>query len=59
MIAGILVLFWMPVYTHLSFRRVYQNSTAKTIAKEIGIAALYTAAALPAVVILAIWVAAR
>jgi hypothetical protein len=58
-VAGIVVLLWIPIYAHLSFKRVYGESTAKTIAKEIGIGALYVAASLPAMVLLAIWVASH
>ncbi len=58
-IVGILVLLWIPIYAHLSFRRVYGESAGRTIAKEIGIGALYVAASLPAIVLLAIWVASH
>jgi hypothetical protein len=58
-LAGILVLLWIPIYAHLSFRRVYGQSAVKTIAKEIGIGALYVTASIPAIVLLAIWVASH
>jgi hypothetical protein len=56
---GIVVLGWIPIYTHLAFRRVYAESPLSTIVKEIGIGALYVAASIPAIVILAIWVASH
>jgi hypothetical protein len=56
---GIAVLVWLPIYAHLSFRRVYGGSHAALLLKEIGIGALYVAASIPTVVLLAIWVASR
>ena len=57
--AGILVLLWLPIYAHLAFRRVYGESNGRTLAKEVGIGALYVAASVPAIFALALWVAAH
>src|SRR5262249_23260074 len=42
--ASIVVLLWVPIYAHLSLRRVYGGSQAATLLKELGIGALYAAA---------------
>ena len=56
---GVAVLGWIPIYTHLAFKRVYGESAVSTLLKEIAIGALYIAASIPAIVILAIWVASH
>ena len=58
-IAGVLMVLWIPIYGHLALRRVYGGSHARTLVKELGIGALYTAASIPALMILAMWVASR
>lgn len=58
-VAGIGVLVWLPVYAHLAFRRVYGGSAGQTLLKEVGIGALYVAASIPAIVVLALWVASH
>lgn len=55
--AGLSALVWIVVYAHLAFRRVYRNSHAVTLLKEIGISALYMAAWIPTIVAVALWVA--
>lgn len=50
---------WIPVYTHLALVRVYGGKQGDTLAKELGISVLYTAALVPVIVTLAIWVAWR
>jgi hypothetical protein len=54
---GIAVILMIPVYAHLAFRRVYGDSHLKTFAKELGIAVLYSAVWVPAIVGVALWVA--
>ena len=56
---GIGVLVWLPIYAHLAFRRVYGGTHGGLFLKEIGIGALYVAASIPAIFVLAIWVASR
>ena len=56
---GIAVLVWLPMYAHLAFRRVYAGTHGGLLLKELAIGALYIAASIPAVVVLAIWVASR
>jgi hypothetical protein len=59
-IVGVVVLvLWLPFYTHRSLRRVYGGSFGATMIKEVGIGALYFAATIPALVLLAMWVAWR
>jgi hypothetical protein len=50
---------WIPIYMHLALVRVYGGSQGRTLMKEVGISALYAAASLPMIVILAIWVSWR
>ncbi|HSQ28573.1 MAG TPA: DUF3667 domain-containing protein [Gemmatimonadaceae bacterium] len=45
-IAGVIALVWIPVYATLAFRRTYGGGTSATIAREIGIGAIYGVAAL-------------
>lgn len=45
-IAGVITLFWIPIYATLALRRTYGGRTSATIAKEIGIGAIYGGAAL-------------
>jgi len=56
---GIAVLVWLPMYAHLAFRRVYAGTHGGLLLKELAIGALYIAASIPTVVVLAIWVASR
>ena len=58
-VTGVVVLLWLPVYAHLAFRRVYGATAGVALLKEIGIGALYVAASIPAVFVLALWVASR
>jgi Protein of unknown function (DUF3667) len=55
-IAGVGALVWAPLYTHFALLRAYGGSNSSTALKELGIGALYAAAYLPAVVILALWI---
>lgn len=57
-VTGLVTLIWIPIYAHLAFRRVYGNSHVVTFLKELGIAALYLMASIPAIVGVALWVAA-
>src|SRR5205085_389473 len=59
MVTALIVLAWIPVYGHLALRRVYGGSNGKTLAKELGIGALYAVASVPVLMGLAMWVAAR
>jgi hypothetical protein len=54
-LAGVVALLWIVVYAHFAFRRVYGNSHLVTLVKELGIAALYIAAAIPAIIGVALW----
>ncbi|MGH7617222.1 MAG: DUF3667 domain-containing protein [Gemmatimonadaceae bacterium] len=56
---GAVTLLWLPIYGHLALRRVYSGSQVSTLLKELGIGALYAAVSIPAVMLLAIWVASR
>jgi hypothetical protein len=38
---GMVVTLGIPLYATLAFRRVYGGSLARTLAKEVGIAAIY------------------
>jgi hypothetical protein len=58
-VCGIVVLLWLPVYGHLSLRRVYGGSQTSTLLKELGIGALYAVAAVPAMVAATVWAASR
>lgn len=57
LIAVVAVSAWIPIYTHLAIVRVYGGSQAVTLAKELGISALYAAASVPVITLLAMWVA--
>jgi hypothetical protein len=59
LVCGLLVFLWLPVYAHLALRRVYGGSQVGTFVKELGISILYAFASIPAVVLLAIFVASR
>ncbi len=56
---GVLLLVWIPVYSTLAFRRVYGGTTSGTIAKEVGIGAIYMTASAAALVTLIYVVALR
>jgi hypothetical protein len=40
---GFAAVAWIPIYATLAFRRAYGGSTTQTIAKEVGIGAIYVA----------------
>jgi hypothetical protein len=56
---GVAVLIWIPVYAHLSFRRVYGDTHLVTMFKETGVGTLYSIASIPAIVATALWVASH
>jgi hypothetical protein len=56
---GVVVLLWVPIYSHLSLRRVYGGSQGSTLLKELGIGALYAAVSVPAMVLATLWAALR
>jgi hypothetical protein len=58
-VVGLGMLGWIVAYTHLALRRVYASSALGTVLEEIGIGALYITASIPAILILAIWVASH
>jgi hypothetical protein len=58
-IAGLIAMIWVPVYWHLAFRRVYGGSFVTTLLKETGVGFLYSVASVPAIVLLALWVASH
>ena len=47
---------WVPVYATVAFRRVYGGSLSRTIAKEIGIGAIYLVVSGVALVAMVYWV---
>lgn len=51
-----LAMVWILVYATLAFRRVYGGSVGKTIAKELGIGAIYTVISGIAFVLMIYWV---
>jgi hypothetical protein len=54
-IAGIAVAIWIPVYATRAFRYVYEESLARTLVKEVGIAAIYGLTSLPAFILMIYW----
>ena len=56
MLASGLAVIWIPVYATLAFRRVYGGSIVRTVAKEIGIAAIYFVTWFAAFVLMIYWV---
>src|SRR5262249_5025594 len=54
---GIGAMLWIPIYTHLSLRRVYGGTQGSTMLKELGIGALYVVASIPALIGLVMWTA--
>jgi hypothetical protein len=59
MAVAIVVLLWVPIYGHLSLRRVYGGSQGSTLLKELGIGALYAVAGVPAMIAATVWAASR
>jgi len=57
-LAGVVFLVTLPVYTLCAFQRVYGDRWPRVLMKGVGIAALYAAASIPVVFALAIWVSA-
>ena len=57
--AGLAVAIWIPVYAHLAFRRVYGNTHIKTLFKDAGVGVLYFIATIPAMFVVALWVASH
>lgn len=55
-VGTLVVTCWIPIYATLAFRRVYGGSWGKTIAKEIGIGAIYAIVSGVAFVIMIYWV---
>ena len=55
----VVTVIWVPLYTHYALRRTYGGSNGITMLKEMGIGALYTAAYVPSVVTLAVWIGGR
>jgi Protein of unknown function (DUF3667) len=53
---GIVATLAIPVYATLAFRRVYGDSLARTIAKEVGIGLIYSVVAFVALVVTTYWV---
>ena len=47
---------WIPIYVTLAFRRVYGGRIGSTIAKELGIGAIYAAISALAFAIMIYWV---
>jgi hypothetical protein len=55
--AGTVAFLWVPVYATLAFRRTYGGAVARTLAKEVGIGAIYSVASIVALLVTAYWVA--
>jgi hypothetical protein len=55
-IGGVIGVVWLPIYAVLAFRRVYGGSHGRTIAKVVGIGAIYAAVTAAAFVVLLYWV---
>jgi hypothetical protein len=52
---GLVATIWIPIYATLAFRRVYGGSVVATLAKEVGIAAIYGLATLVAFTVTLYW----
>lgn len=55
-IGSLIAVCWIPIYATMAFRRVYGGSLAKTLAKEVGIGALYAVTAAIGFVVTIYWV---
>jgi hypothetical protein len=55
-VAGIAVAVWILVYATRAFRYVYGGSLARTLTKEVGIAAVYGLTSLVAFIVMIYWV---
>ena len=55
-VGSVLAVVWIPIYATLAFRRVYGGSLGSTIAKELGIGAIYAVVSGAAFVIMIYWV---
>jgi len=55
-VGSVLALIWIPIYATLAFRRVYGGSVGATIAKELGIGAIYAVVSGLGFVIMIYWV---
>ena len=55
-VGGVLCVIWIPIYVTLAFRRVYGGRIGSTIAKELGIGAIYAAISALAFAIMIYWV---
>jgi hypothetical protein len=53
--AGLAAIVWIPVYATKSLRRVYGGSLPITLAKEVGIGAIYALASLLAFILALYW----
>ncbi|HEX3867215.1 MAG TPA: DUF3667 domain-containing protein [Gemmatimonadaceae bacterium] len=58
-IADVASALWVLVYWHDAIRRVYGGSRRATIAKELGIGALYAAVTVPVSAAIALWLGGR
>jgi len=56
-IAQMIVLFWIPIYATIAFRRTYGGSVARTLAKEAGIGFIYFWAGIAGLLVTVYWVA--
>jgi hypothetical protein len=55
-VGGVAAFIWIPVYATLAFRRVYGGSVRKTLAKELGIGAIYLFVSGIALAVMIYWV---
>jgi len=54
--ASLIASIWIPIYATLAFRRVYGGSLARTLVKEVAIAAIYAVTAAVGFIIMIYWV---
>ncbi len=54
--ASMLAVIWIPIYATLAFRRLYADSVALTVMKELAIAAIYGVTAAVAFIAMVYWV---
>ena len=54
--ASAVAVIWIPIYATLAFRRVYGGTVRSTIAKELGIGAIYVVVSGVAFVVMIYWV---
>lgn len=56
-VVGTIAALWIPIYATLALRRAYGGSVMRTVAKEIGIASIYSVVSIVAFLLTIYWVA--